>query len=485
MKKILRVGSMLLAMAVASTASAQLGKRTPSEKKVVPDPVTGVPLTFLTSGPSGDNTLYQTHMGWTADRKWIIFRSSDRNPGQGAQGYAVNEETGVIVQITEGGGNGFGSGALNVAQKSMKVYYTRNVNAPTTLPGPAPVVAAAPAAADAAPATQPGGRRGRGGGGGGGNQGPVGVYELDLAKLLADSEAGTVKSRDAYERLCGQLPVGVTNGGGFGLDADEQIAYLGVRGGDVGQYLPPNTKIEGNSAGGGLGAGPAGIRKMDLKTGKITPVIDVGFQIGHMQANPFTPGEIIYCWETRGKAPVRAWVVNADGTNNRPVFAEADFDWVTHETVIGKDEVSIGILGHRNVGRNDDWGPSGTREHPTGIAVVNLRTKQMMIEGQTPTGSVWHVNGSWDGRWLCADDFQRSIWVWDRNSMERTLISTGHKPNAADHPHPIFDPTGTKILVQSAMIYSGDRTESLPHDLCIIPLPEKMLKRTYSQKLVD
>jgi oligogalacturonide lyase len=35
-------------------AYAQIGKRFPSEKKVVKDPVTGVMLTFLTSTPAGD-----------------------------------------------------------------------------------------------------------------------------------------------------------------------------------------------------------------------------------------------------------------------------------------------------------------------------------------------------------------------------------------------------------------------------------------------
>ena len=54
---------------------AQIGRRFPSEKKVVSDPVTGTPLTFLTSTPNGDSKIYQTHNQWTSDGKWIIFRS--------------------------------------------------------------------------------------------------------------------------------------------------------------------------------------------------------------------------------------------------------------------------------------------------------------------------------------------------------------------------------------------------------------------------
>ena len=44
-----------------SILNAQIGKRFPSEKKVIKDPVTGTMLTFLTSTPAGDSKIYQTH----------------------------------------------------------------------------------------------------------------------------------------------------------------------------------------------------------------------------------------------------------------------------------------------------------------------------------------------------------------------------------------------------------------------------------------
>ena len=84
----------------ASTVFAQMGHRWPSEKKIVPDPVTGVPLEFLTSGPQGDSKIYQTHQQWTVDGKWLTYRSG------GGQAYAVNEETGDVVQVTESGYTG-------------------------------------------------------------------------------------------------------------------------------------------------------------------------------------------------------------------------------------------------------------------------------------------------------------------------------------------------------------------------------------------
>src|SRR3989304_774912 len=88
-----------LSLALASTAPAQFGRRFPSEKRIVPDPVTGVPLTFLTSTPAGDSKIYPTHPQWTSDGKWLIFRSG-RAAGQAMAG---NEETGDMGQVTGGG----------------------------------------------------------------------------------------------------------------------------------------------------------------------------------------------------------------------------------------------------------------------------------------------------------------------------------------------------------------------------------------------
>src|SRR5205809_6318530 len=105
---------------VFGTADAQIGKRFPSEKKIVKDPVTGTTLTFLTSTPAGDSKIYQTHNQWTSDGQWLIFRSN-RVRGEAL---AVNEKTGDIVQVTEGGYEGM----LNVARNSMKLFFLRDPN---------------------------------------------------------------------------------------------------------------------------------------------------------------------------------------------------------------------------------------------------------------------------------------------------------------------------------------------------------------------
>lgn len=423
---------------------AQMGRRFPSEKKVVPDPVTGVLLTFLTTGPSSDAKIYQTHPQWTADGKWLIFRSSNRMPDQGTQAFAVNEENGDIVQVTDKGYTGM----LCVARKSMRLYIMRNI----------------------------GGSSGQGRGFGRG--GPSQIIEIDLAKLFADSEAGTMKPATNYERVCGTIPTNMGAGGDMGLDANEDFAYFRVRGDDVGQHLAPGTKIESGFGPRNMGAGPAGLRSMNLKTGEIKFVVDVPFQIGHVQTNPWVPGEIMFCWETGGKALQRTWTVMADGTGLRPLYPEAPYEWITHEAVITSTEVALAILGHRRVGANDAWGASGTNEHPTGVVIVNLRSREMRIVGQVPLGdpghSVWHVHGSPNGRWAVADDFMYCLWLIDRHTGEMMLLADmGHKTTAADHIHPTFSADSTKIEIQSAMLAPDGRAL----DICVVPVPKAWLDR--------
>lgn len=455
---LLAVGSIML---LIPRAHSQIGTRFPSEKKVVKDPVTGTMLTFLTSTPNGDSKIYPTHPQWTSDGQWLIFRSS-RVKGEAM---AVNEKTGDIVQVSEGGFNGM----LCVAQKSMKLYFMRN--------------AVEQSATTGQERNSPRSLK---------------VIEVDLEKLFTDSKAGKLNSADVYQRVCGTTPLEMGAGGDMALDGGEEWVYFRIGKTEAAKYLAADTKIAEPFGPRNMGAGPAGIAKMNIKTGEFKHVISVPFQVGHVQSNPWNPGEIVFCWETGGKSPQRTWTVMADGTGLRPLYPEADYEWVTHEAVINRDEVAIAILGHRkinikkeasneafnnesgaqNPGQENEWGPCGTREKPTGLAIVNLRTREMIIAGQTPTGSgLWHVHGSPDGRWAVGDDFSRSLYLIDRDTKEMILLSAGHKTTAADHPHPTFSPDGTKIEIQSAMLSEDNRSMNI----CIVPVPEEWLKRTYKK----
>ncbi len=137
-----KTAAALVALAcLAAPAFAQVGRVWPSEKRMVIDPVTGTPLTFLTSTPVGDSKIYQTHPDWTSDAQWLIFRSNRAS----GQAFAVNEATGKIVQVTDKGYMGM----LCVARKSMKLYLMRDETAPESGRDPYVDSAAAAIAADA------------------------------------------------------------------------------------------------------------------------------------------------------------------------------------------------------------------------------------------------------------------------------------------------------------------------------------------------
>lgn len=443
--------NIFLLIVISASNFAQIGTRFPSERKIINDPVTGAKLVFLTSTPTGDSKIYPTHNQWTSDGKWVIFRSR-RVEGEAM---AVNEETGDIVQVTEGGYQGM----LSIARKSMKLIIMRK-------PLDAKLV-------------ENGQNRRR-------YSGSLEVVEIDLEALFKDSEEGNLKPSDAYERICGRTPESLGANSDNALDASEEWVWFRVSKEEAMKHLPEGTKMEKSYDPKGMGAGPSGIAGMNLINGEIKYVVTVPFQAGHVQANPWKPGEIIFCWETGGKAPQRTWVVNSDGTGLRPLYPEADYEWVTHEAVIGKDEVVIAILGHRNIpeletdsikkenpGMETEWGNCGTREKPTGLGIVNLRTRKMELAGQIPFGSgFWHVHGSSDGRFVTGDDFDRNLFLINRETREMMLLTTGHKRTARDHIHPTFSPDGTKINIQSAMLSE----DNMSLNICIVHLPDNWLK---------
>ena len=416
-RKALAAATIFVAASILFTSAAMasdVGKRFPSEMRTFVDATTGVTITALTTGTFNDAKFYQTHPQWSADGKYVIFRSN-RGAGAGGRGggaFAVSEATGEIIQLTEGGS------VASVARKSNKLYFFR-----------------------------------------GGMGTPSQLYELNLDPLFADSQAGKMKDPASYERLIGGLPPDLRDSGGFTLDADEKVGYMGVgkaqpgggRGGPPpapGQPRPPRPAQPPQPAWGG-------IRQIDLQTGKVTQVIDVPFQMGHIQANPYVPGEIMYCHETGGDAPQRMWITRSDGTGNRPLYKETPDEWVTHEAWVDKDHVYFVVMAHEH----------SLRTKPTGLFSIDIRTDEVRVLGQVDVkGTVrgrdglvdgqgfWHCNGSPDGKWAVGDTFAGNVYLIYVPTGEITLLTAGHK-DAPDHPHPSFSPDSKKVEIESGMFH--------------------------------
>ncbi|MDR1268218.1 MAG: oligogalacturonate lyase family protein, partial [Planctomycetaceae bacterium] len=286
---------------------------------------------------------------------------------------------------------------------------------------------------------------------------PRQLVELNLGKLLPDAMAGTVKNPSDYERIVAELPKD-GNSSGFALDADENRLYWGqILSKPSPEILEAEKKNETKRH-----ADPSvpdgwtsRLCSIEIKNGTIKTVVDLNFRIGHVQCNPWVPGEVFYCHETGGDAPQRIWAVNADGTNNRVVYWETPDEWVTHEVVSGTDEMMFIISGNQK----------RLREKPNGIAVVHLRTKQMDLLGQTDE-IFWHCNGSPNRRWAAGDTHKGSIFVINRETGERICLTAKH-PMKPDHTHPIFSLDGNRILIQSGILNGG---KSL--DLLMLEIPQ-------------
>ena len=192
------------------TTFSQIGTRFPSEKKIIKDPVTGVDLIFLTTKSAGDSKTYPTHPQWTADGEWLIFRTKRAN----GEAVAVNEKSGIMVQVTEGGY----TGTLCMAQKSMKLYFMRKTDGDK-----------------------------------------IQIMEVNLEAVFKDSQAGKMKPVSAYERVCGLTTPEMGASGDMALDADEERVYFRIGKEESARHIDPGIKIEKSFGPRNMGAGPGGI----------------------------------------------------------------------------------------------------------------------------------------------------------------------------------------------------------------------------------
>lgn len=248
------------------------------------------------------------------------------------------------------------------------------------------------------------------------------VIELDLNALLRDSKSRVMNAAESYRRELGRLPEGASLSGTFTEDADGKSLYFGLA-------LP-----DGRHA----------IERMNIATGECSQIISPDFKVGHAQAHPTRPGVISYCYETGGDAPQRMWIVNADGTGNRPFYAETYDEWVTHETWWTDDRMLFTIW------PKDD----AMKQKPHGIASVSLKDFSHTIHDQFP---YWHVCGTSDGKFAIGDTFDGRLIMIRIATGERRLLTQGHRPKGmTSHQHQSLDPSGRRLLFVSSKFGNWD-----------------------------
>lgn len=297
-----------------------------------------------------------------------------------SQAFAVNEASGTIVQLTEDPDTDTSS--LNLARKKNRLYYFR-------------------------------GSRGK----------TAQLIQLDLDPVLHAGGPDALPEPSVYQRVIMTLPADLQMTGGFSLDADEQHAYVGVS--RDGQFEK------------------GAIRSIDLADGKLATVLDAPFRMGHVQCNPWVPGEILYCHETGGDAPQRMWLTHADSSGTQPLYRESPQEWVTHEVIVNQDHALFILSAFK----------PKLRLKPTGIALINLRTQEMQLIGQVSGSGFWHCAATPDLKWAAGDTMEGDIYLINLATGERTLWSTGHRPNGCPvHAHEDFSPDGHRLLFTSGLL---------------------------------
>jgi oligogalacturonide lyase len=236
-----------------------------------------------------------------------------------------------------------------------------------------------------------------------------------------------------YERRIAALPLGERESGGFTLDAEEDKAYLGI------SYKKKNDTLNYYK-----------ISSIDLQTGNYSTIIEVPFRVGHLQANPWIRGEILYCWETGGDAEQRMWMVNADGSGNRPFYKETPDEWVTHEIWADKDHIMVNVLGHL----------PKLRTKPQGIVEINVRNNEVRVFRNAPGRGYWHCAESPDRKWGVADTFTGELHRINLQTGEVTLLTVAHYAPTTGiptvHSHHTISPDGKRVLFNSGKLGSLD-----------------------------
>jgi oligogalacturonide lyase len=271
------------------------------------------------------------------------------------------------------------------------------------------------------------------------------LIALDLGRLLDDSENDAVNPDPShYETELAILPTGIRESGGVGLDTNEDRIFFASR----------------------LEDDLSAIYSINFETGETTKHLEVPFRANHLQANPYVSGEIMYCWETGGDAPQRIWYLSVDENGevtNRPIYKEKPDEWVTHEVFAGPDHIIFNVMAHID----------RLRKNPTGVFTLNIRTTEVERFKQAEDGGYWHSDATKDLKWGAADKFDGSLYRLNLETGERTLLTTGHRPNSKGpftneaHSHHSISPDGKWLLFNSSML-----TES---DIMMVPLHPKGL----------
>lgn len=184
-----------------------------------------------------------------------------------------------------------------------------------------------------------------------------------------------------------------------------------------------------------------GIFALDTRTGETRTLAETDFRVGHFQANPVTPGSVMFCQESGGDTTQRTWHIAADRPTPAPLYKETYNEWVTHEVWLDAERILFTIWPYDEEHKKLPHGVARTDIHrgPEG---------KMQVLAQYPA---WHTHGSPDGTWVLGDDFERNIWLIHLATGGRKLLTQGHLGKGCKtHPHASFTPDSQGVIFNSS-----------------------------------
>lgn len=187
---------------------------------------------------------------------------------------------------------------------------------------------------------------------------------------------------------------------------------------------------------------------IDTKTGKQHRLLDGNTPRTHVQHCPADENLICYCsggfwWHVQ-----RMWLINADGSNNRPIFPQTHFEGAGHE-FWSEDGKTIYVT--CNGGRQ-----------PQGLWAIDIDGGNERCIMAGPCVGHGTANPQED-RFVIDDmyfDCKTGLWMSKKGSTQPELLcQTGvkwHGERQEYHPHPRFLPDGKRVAYSSAMSGSGE-----------------------------
>lgn len=178
-------------------------------------------------------------------------------------------------------------------------------------------------------------------------------------------------------------------------------------------------------------------------TGEVHRLLDGNTPRGHVQYCPADSSLILYAYQGPWYFVQRVWLINADGTNNRPIFLQTNYEGIRHEfwSESGRSIYATCVGGRQ----------------PQGLWAIDLdgTNERCVLAGSCLAHGTANAQ---EDRFVVDElyhDCKTGLWMARKGCPEPELLcQTGvswEDKEQEYHPHPRFLPNGTGVSFTSAM----------------------------------